>query len=79
MNEEEQVELLSRVDIFESLSKEEIREILVISSSETRRSTSEKEKSSTLPGNQTASSSSSRKARVRIYKMEAQESSPSKW
>src|SRR5215210_636032 len=28
MNQEEQVELLSRVDIFESLSKEEIREIL---------------------------------------------------
>ena len=28
MNEEEQVELLSRVDIFESLSEEEIREIL---------------------------------------------------
>ena len=28
MNEEEQVELLSRVDIFESLPKEEIREIL---------------------------------------------------
>src|SRR5215213_4763201 len=28
MNEEEQVELLSRVDIFESLSKEEIRELL---------------------------------------------------
>jgi CRP/FNR family cyclic AMP-dependent transcriptional regulator len=28
MNEEEQVELLSRVDIFEGLSKEEVREIL---------------------------------------------------
>src|SRR5215210_4571182 len=28
MNQEEQVELLSRVDIFESLPKEEIREIL---------------------------------------------------
>jgi hypothetical protein len=28
MNEDEQVELLSRVDIFESLSEEEIREIL---------------------------------------------------
>src|ERR671910_1759109 len=28
MNEEEQVELLSKVDIFESLSKEEVREIL---------------------------------------------------
>ena len=28
MNEEEQVELLSRVDIFESLSREEIRELL---------------------------------------------------
>ena len=28
MNEEEQVELLSRVDIFESLEKEEVREIL---------------------------------------------------
>jgi CRP-like cAMP-binding protein len=28
MNEEKQVELLSRVDIFESLSKEEVREIL---------------------------------------------------
>src|SRR5215217_3719499 len=28
MNEEQQVELLSRVDIFESLSEEEIRELL---------------------------------------------------
>src|SRR5215211_7278284 len=28
MNEEQQVELLSRVDIFESLPKEEVREIL---------------------------------------------------
>ena len=28
MNKEEQIELLSRVDIFESLPKEEIREIL---------------------------------------------------
>jgi hypothetical protein len=28
MDEEQQVELLSRVDIFESLEKEEVREIL---------------------------------------------------
>src|SRR5215213_7472137 len=62
MDLQEQVELLCRVDIFESLPKEEVRDILGTSSSEMGRSILHQEKSSTLPKSQTAASSSSRKA-----------------
>jgi hypothetical protein len=80
MNEEQQVELLSRVDIFESLEKDDVRQILRdLLQRNALRSTSEQEKSSTLHGNPTASSSSSSRGGYASTRWKPQESLPSKW
>jgi predicted HAD superfamily phosphohydrolase len=79
MNKEEQLELLSRVDIFESLSREEVREILdelLERNAEINLSAAEV---FYTPNSQMASSSSSRKAGCASTSWKPQESSPSKW
>ena len=79
MDLQEHVELLSRVDIFESLSKEEIREILrdlLQRNAEINLSAAEV---FYTPNSQTASSSSSPKAGSASTSWKPQESSPSKW
>src|SRR5215208_6653279 len=75
MREDQEVELLCRVNLFESLSKEEIRVLSV----KTLTSVLGKVKPSTLPGNTTASSSSSKRVRCASTEQKPQESSPSKW
>ena len=75
MREDQEVELLSRVALFESLSKEEIGS----SSVKTLTFVLGKVKPSTLPGNKAASSLSSRRARCVSTGLKAEESSPSKW
>ena len=76
MNEEEQVELLSRVDIFESLPKEEIRQILrdlLRRHAEINLSAGEV---FYTPKNRTASCSSSSRAGCASTRWKAQGSSP---
>src|SRR5215208_1636119 len=72
MREDQEVELLCRVNLFESLSKEEIRVLSV----KTLTSFLGKVKPSTLPGNTTASSSSSRRARCASTGQKVRVSSP---
>jgi CRP-like cAMP-binding protein len=77
MNEEQQVELLSRVDIFESLSEEEIREILSDLLQRNAEINLSAGKVFYTPRQPDGKLFILIKGRVRIYKME--ESSPSKW
>jgi hypothetical protein len=74
MRQDEEVELLSRVDLFDSLSKEEIRQLLD-ENSDVRL---EEGETFYVPGNKTASSSSSRRAGCASTEQKAHESSPSK-
>ena len=79
MREDEEVELLSRVDLFESLSEEEIRGLLR-ENSDVRLGEGETFYApSTLPGNKVASSSSSRRGGCASTEQKVPVSSPSKW
>jgi hypothetical protein len=76
MNEEEQVELLCRVDIFEDLPEEEIRQVLKDLLRRNAEINLGRGRSSTLPESRTASCSYSSRAGCASTRWRAPESSP---